>query len=102
MQDFLQFYHYYFAPIGQHFWSGAVYGNIIAVPFCAIVAYVAVFRKLVECGNPKCHRFAYHKVTGTHHRVCNVHNDDETHDKLRKSYKLKWPKSHKRLMDKAS
>ena len=95
MSGLLDFYHFYFAPIGQPWDHGAVYGNIIAVPFCALLAYVVVFRKLVEC--QECHRFAYHHVPNTHHKVCNKHNTPEVYKKLEDAYRKKHPESHKLL-----
>ena len=95
--SFLDFYHYYFAPIGQPWHHGAVYGNIVAVPICAVISYIVVLRKHVECRQPGCLRFAKVPVTGTHYKTCVKHATVSRHARLRADHAEKHPELHKML-----
>jgi hypothetical protein len=44
----IQFWHFFFAPIGQSWYTGNVWGNMVAWVICGVIAIVWARRKLIK------------------------------------------------------
>lgn len=73
-----------------HWPSGAVWGNVIAVPLCAALTWPVVWRKKM-CRTPWCWHFGKHEVAGTTWKVCDDHHNKETHSLVFYLHRTKHP-----------
>lgn len=100
MHELVQFFHYYFAPVGQPWWEGNVYGNLVASALLSGGIIYGFYRK-VNCAQKGCWRIGRHPVEGTHYKTCPKHTTEFYHLELQKHHKVKYPEAHAFLAKKA-
>jgi hypothetical protein len=100
VHELLGFWHYFFSPIGQPWYSGGVWGNQLQWTIVWLPTLVILYRKKWECAEKGCPRFGHHQVGKTHHRTCLKHTTKDIHDKISDEHKRKYPELHKFLKEK--
>src|ERR1035437_7428792 len=97
MHEMLGFWHYFFLPVGQAWYTGSVWGNQLQWTIVWLPTLIVIYRKKWECGERGCWRIGHYQVGKTHHKTCTRHTTDKVHKKLLLSHKHKHPTLHKFL-----
>ena len=93
----INFWHYFFVPVGQPWYTGGLWGNQLQWTIVWLPTLIVVYRKKFECAEKGCWRIGHHPVEGTHHKTCHKHTNAKIHGKLQLNFRRKHPEAHKFL-----
>jgi hypothetical protein len=95
MHELSGFWHYFFLPVGQPWYTGNVWGNQLQWTIVWLPSLYVIYIHKFKC--TACWRPAYHPVKGTHFKTCHKHTTIAMHAKLSRDHKIKYPKEHQLL-----
>ena len=95
----MNFWQFYFVPPGEHWWQGAVWGNILASALLSVSILFTLYKTRFKCA--KCWRPSHHPVKNTHLKTCHKHATLAWHSKIERDFADKHPETHKFLKDNA-